>query len=68
MMAVMEITRRVQKEIPDVYVNYTHIAYADPDKAYQLYKSIAEKETKKPWDCKIMQDFYSGKLKRQNQK
>ena len=66
MMVGAELGERVQKEIPNVYVHFENIANADPQKAYQLFKNIAEKETNKAWDCKIMQDFYSGDLKSQN--
>jgi hypothetical protein len=61
-----EIGERVQKEIPAVYIHFENIANADPQKAYQLFKNVVEKETQKSWDCQIMKNFYSGKLNSQN--
>ena len=56
-----ELTKRIQNEIPGVYVHFKNIANADPKDAYQLFKKVAEKETEKAWDCKVMKDFYSDK-------
>ena len=63
-MVGMQVSERVEKELPNVYVHYKNIVSADPKDAYSLFKKIAEKETNQPWDCKVMQDFYSGNLKK----
>ena len=65
MLVGAELGERIQKEIPSVYVHFENIANAAPKDAYKLFKNIAEKETNKAWDCKVMQDFYSGNLKSQ---
>jgi hypothetical protein len=58
-MKSMEISERIQKELPEVYIPFKNIANADPQDAYRMFKKVAE-QTKKPWNCKTMEEFYAA--------
>ena len=55
----IQLSERIQKDLPGVYVHFENIMNADPKDAYRLFKEIAEKETHKDWDCDVMKNFYS---------
>jgi hypothetical protein len=58
----MDLAERIEKELPKFYQrDYQNIILLDRNQAYQTIKEIAESETKKPWDCQVMRDYYSGK-------
>jgi len=54
----MQITERVQLELPDFYKdNFVHIAVADADQRYQFIKKLAG-ETKSDWSCETIKNYY----------
>ncbi|MGD8569794.1 MAG: hypothetical protein PVJ39_17035 [Gammaproteobacteria bacterium] len=61
-MQAVEITERAEKEVPNIAVHVENIANVNAKDADPLFKKIAEKQTKKSWDCKAMKEFYSFRL------
>ena len=56
------LAERIEKEIPKVYVHFTNIALVDRIEKYQTYKQIAESETKKAWNCEVMEKYFAGEF------
>jgi hypothetical protein len=40
-------------------VLYGHMALVDRSEKYQMYKKLAESETKNAWDCKVMEKYFA---------
>jgi len=58
----MELSERIQNEIPNVYEHYRNILMSGPNDSYLLFKKVAEIETKADWDCKVMKAYFATKL------
>ena len=63
-MQAYEIATRAKKEVPDILGDIQQISMANPEDAYPLFKKVAENATKKPWECKVMKDYYDRAYKK----
>ena len=55
---IVDLTFRVDKEIPRLSTHFYHIGMADEDKKYQLYQTIAKQLTGEEWQCPVMEKYY----------
>jgi len=57
---IIELVKRMESELPNIMNDYKHISNAPRNERYQLFKQVAEENTKKQWDCPSMKLYFSG--------
>ena len=56
---IEKLTKRIEKELPNIYIHYKNIAIMPRNDKYIYYKKLAEETTNKPWNCTVMKEYFS---------